>query len=68
MFEKFYTTKMSENGKMLKHRFNKIRTNVSKSARCVVYHTCGDSIGICLRSVPCRRGGYAGRALSGLRR
>ena len=39
MFEKFYTTKMSENGKMLKHRFNKIRTNVSKRARFASYIT-----------------------------
>ena len=39
MFEKFYTTKMSENGKMLKHRFNKIRTNVSKRARVASYIT-----------------------------
>ena len=39
MFEKFYTTKMSENGKILKHRFNKIRTNVSKRARFASYIT-----------------------------
>ncbi|UKI35250.1 MAG: hypothetical protein L6V93_13720 [Clostridiales bacterium] len=40
MFEKnFYTTKMSENGKMLKHRFNKIRTSVSKRARFASYIT-----------------------------
>ena len=39
MFEKFYTTKMSENGKMLKHRFNKIRTSVSKRARVASYIT-----------------------------
>ena len=39
MFEKFYTTKMSENGKILQHRFNKIRTNVSKRARFASYIT-----------------------------
>ena len=39
MFEKFYTTKMSENGKMLKHRFAKMRTNVSKRARFASYIT-----------------------------
>ena len=30
---------MSENGKILKHRFNKIRTNVSKRARFASYIT-----------------------------
>ena len=39
MFEKFYTTKMSENGKILQHRFAKMRTNVTKRARFASYIT-----------------------------